>query len=168
MKKKKIKVLVYKLILEVLERDAKHFEMTREKLCNEAIIKLGYRYFDNLENDIKHEGKEFLQFNLNIESKKFYDDIVKRNHSTNESEILRNIFLNYVNFNPYIREHIIQEQKVIYFEHIIKEQRSIRVSIGDSVELLKVVALERCPVTNYILVVFEDKKEYLSKVKIAK
>lgn len=167
MKKKKIKVLVYKLILEILERDAKHFNITREKLCNEVIIKLGYRSFNN-GNDIKYETKDFLQFNLNTVSKKFYDDIVKQNHSTNESEILRNILMNYVNFNPYIREQIIQDEKVIYFEHIIKEQKPIRVSIGDEIEVLKVLSLERCPVTNYILVVFENKKEYLSKVRTSK
>lgn len=166
-KKKKVKILTPTLFLETLEKDVKHFGITKEKLCNEILIRLNDRYMLALEREFKSEEKKFLQFNLNKKGSKFYSSIVTNHLSTNESEIMRSILAGYINLNPFIREWAIFEEKIVFFEHLEREQNEIKVLVNDSFYIGKVKGIERCKETDYIVVKLGNRSEYLSRIKFS-
>ena len=168
MKKKKVRVQVPKLVREIIERDSAHFNITRKKLCNLIILKMGYRSKVDLVKELCNLEKVYLQFNLNSECLNFYLDILKSNGNTNESEVIRGILLTYINLNSFLREKILFEEQVAYFEYLKKFREHVKVVIGNKITEEKIVRIFPCPSTHYIRVAFEKHEEYLSKLKITK
>ena len=168
LKKKKVRVQVPKLVREILERDSAHFNITREKLCNLIILKVGYRSKFDLAKELCNLEKVYLQFNLNSQCLNFYLDILKSNGNTNESEVIRSILLTYINLNSFLREKILFEEQLAYFEYLKKSEDSVKVVVGDRIMEEKVIRIFPCPKTHYIRVAFEKHEDYLSRLKVTK
>lgn len=166
--RRKITLPVPKVINEILIRDSKHFEISKEKLCNKIIIKMGYRTLSSYHKMMRYEKKSRLQFNLQLESEKYYSDISKVNHSITDSELMRSIFSTYINMTPFLREKLIQDSKIRLIEEVIKDRELIKWDDGSSIQEGYIDEIIRCPETNYLKVILSNGEEYLSKLSIVK
>lgn len=166
--KRKIKLPVPKIIYEVLEEDSAHFGITKEKLCNEIILKLGYKPLAEYHKMMIFERKVSLQFNLYEECEKYYEDISKRYNNISDSELVRTILATYINMAPFLREKLIMDSKVRFSMELIKEKSTVKLDNGS--EILEVVfeEIERCPDKGYLKIIHSLGSDYLSKVKIIK
>ena len=89
MSKKRVKIMVSKLILDILDRDSRQFNMTREKLCNEILIIFSIRKMQGIEREELDE-KTYLQFTLTQSTTEYYKAI--SNGVQDEPKFIRNIF----------------------------------------------------------------------------
>lgn len=101
--KEKIKVAVPEFVLKTLKEDQKHFDITKEKLCNEILLKFSIENL-NCYCDIQFNKNEYLQFNLNKTNKIYYEELSKKIDGKNDSEKIRKIFSEYAILQPFVRE----------------------------------------------------------------
>ena len=59
-----MRVLVPRLIIDVIEKDCRFFGITKEKLCNEILFKFSLKFRSRYQEEMIFEEKEYLQFNL--------------------------------------------------------------------------------------------------------
>ncbi|MDR1834610.1 MAG: hypothetical protein LBQ96_02280 [Fusobacteriaceae bacterium] len=73
--KERIKALVSAYILEVLDEDCNHFQISKERLCNEILLKFSvkFRSDSDFDDDMLFDRREYLQFALNANNKKYYE-----------------------------------------------------------------------------------------------
>lgn len=164
--KKKRKLLLPDIVIEILDHDAKHFDMTREKLCNEIIIKLGYKERLSLSSEIKFTSKKYIQFNLGMIAGKVYDDIFQRSEDISDPELMRSIFNAYFNYHPYVREYILFKEKITYLERLQKKGEEVIVSTNHTIIRGTISSINRCSETQFRKIVIGDTEEYISKIKI--
>lgn len=166
--RKKIKVLVPKIIDEVIENDCKHFSMPKEKLCNEIILKFGYKVLSKFHHQMEFEEKVSIQFNLQKESEKYYVDIYRENQAVSDSELIRSIFSTYINLSPFLRERTIIGNKVMLILELLRNKDKVKIDTGIKIIESVITEIKRCPSTNYFKVHYIGGEEYLSKIKIIK
>lgn len=164
--RKKIKMPIPQIINEVLIQDSEHFGMTKEKLCNEVILKMGYKTLVGYHKMMTFEDKVDLQFNLQVETQKYYEDIYKENDAISDSELVRTILSTYINLSPLLREKLIMDSKLRFIIELLKGEHIVKIDRGDDVVDGLLERVHRCPTTNYLKVVHSHGSEYLSKIKI--
>lgn len=166
--KKKIKVLVPKIIAEIIESDSNHFNLPREKLYNKIILNIGYKPTFKFHEKMEFEPRINIQFNLQKESEKYYFDIYKEKNAISDSELIRTIFSTYINLAPFLRERIIMKSKLIFIANLIKSGNKVKINTGDKIIESTITEIKRCPQTNYFKVYYVGGEEYLSKIRIIK
>ncbi|MGL5639134.1 MAG: hypothetical protein ACRCW7_07300 [Cetobacterium sp.] len=127
MSKKRIKIMVSKLILDILDRDSKHFNMTREKLCNEILIIFSIRKMQGIDREDLDE-KAYLQFTLSQSTTEYYKAVSR--DIQDEPKFIRNIFTGYANLNPFYREIILFRDKLIVLKDYCLKKEKVHISIG--------------------------------------
>ena len=110
------KITVSKLVLDILDRDAKQFNMTKERLCNEILITFSIREVKEIEREDLDE-KAILQFTLSRANAEYYSIISKK--IENEPKFLRSIFTTYAHLNPFYREIMMFRDKLITLKSYI-------------------------------------------------
>lgn len=151
------KITVSKLVLDILDRDAKQFNMTKERLCNEILITFSVREVKEIKREDLDE-KAILQFTLNRANSEFYSIISK--NIENEPKFLRSIFTTYAHLNPFYREIMMFRDKLITLKNYISKKEKIYISIGTRVEEVLITEIIRCPITDYIKLRTQDKGEF--------
>lgn len=151
------KITVSKLVLDILDRDAKQFNMTKERLCNEILITFSIREVKEIEREDLDE-KAILQFTLSRANAEYYSIISKK--IENEPKFLRSIFTTYAHLNPFYREIMMFRDKLITLKSYISKKEKIYISIGTKVEEVLITEIIRCPITDYIKLRTQDKGEF--------
>ncbi|GLI57784.1 hypothetical protein PM10SUCC1_32980 [Propionigenium maris DSM 9537] len=164
--RKKIKMPVPKIINEVLEKDCHHFGITKEKLCNEVILKMGYKPLIKYHKMMTFEEKVDLQFNLQVETQKYYKDIWKENNATSDAELVRTILSTYINLSPFLREKIIMDTKLRFILELLREKHIVKIEVDGKIIEAELMEILRCSETNYLKVIHSQGEEYLSKLEI--
>lgn len=164
--KKKIRVQIPSLIMEILTIDSEFFNVTKERLCNEVLYKFSLRFRSNYQSDLYYEDKVYLQFTLNKDNQRYYDDLIKQSIGLSESEIIREIFSSYAIFHPSLRELYLYREKIAFISSAIKEYRVLKIDTCDGVIEGKINKLFRCKKLGYLKIEINDKSYYLSKSRI--
>lgn len=151
------KITVSKLVLDILDRDAKQFNMTKERLCNEILITFSIRDVKEIEREDLDE-KAILQFTLSRSTSEYYNIISKK--IENEPKFLRSIFTTYAHLNPFYREIMMFRDRLITLKDYISRKEKIYISIGTRVEEVLIIDIIRCPITDYIKLRTQDKGEF--------
>ncbi|MDO5789093.1 MAG: hypothetical protein Q4P79_06475 [Fusobacterium sp.] len=151
------KITVSKLVLDILDRDAKQFNMTKERLCNEILITFSIRDVKEIEREELDE-KAILQFTLSRSTSEYYNIISKK--IENEPKFLRSIFTTYAHLNPFYREIMMFRDRLITLKDYISRKEKIYISIGTRVEEVLIIDIIRCPITDYIKLRTQDKGEF--------
>lgn len=164
--KKKIRVLVPTLILETLEKDCKFFGFTKEKLCNEVLLKFGLKFRSRYQEEMIFEDKEYLQFTLNKANQRYYSEILKELGDVNDSEILREIFLTYSVLSPFLREMYLFREKIIFLHSSFKEYRVLKVDTEFGIIEGKIDKIYRCKESNYLKAIINDQSFYIGQIRV--
>lgn len=164
--KKKIRVQIPSLIMETLEKDTKFFNITKERLCNEVLYKFSLRFRSNYQSDLCYEDKVYLQFTLNKDNQRYYDELIRQNTGLSESEMIREIFSAYAIFHPSLRELYLYREKIAFISSAIREYRVLKIDTCNGVIEGKIDKLFRCKEIGYLKFEVNDKSYYLSHSRI--
>ncbi|MGL5656039.1 MAG: hypothetical protein ACRCXY_04275 [Fusobacteriaceae bacterium] len=164
--KKKIRVQIPSLIMETLETDSTFFKIAKERLCNEILYKFSLRFRSNYQSDLSFEDKVYLQFTLNKENQRYYEELVKQSVELSESEIVREIFSAYAIFHPSLRELNLYREKIAFISSSIKEYRYLKIDTPEGVIEGKIDRIFRCKEIGYLKIEVNEKSYYLSQSRI--
>lgn len=163
MSKKRIKIMISKLVLDILDRDSKHFNLTKERLCNEILVIFSIRKMHGVMREELDE-KAYLQFSLSQSSSVYYGSIC--DGIDDEPKFVRNIFTGYAHLNPFYREIILFRDKLIVLKDYISRKESVHISIGNRVETVIIEEIKRCQLTDYIKLKTDMGEFYMNELRI--
>ncbi|MHD0316386.1 hypothetical protein [Fusobacterium ulcerans] len=163
--KEKIKVAVPEFVLKTLKEDQKHFDITKEKLCNEILLKFSRENL-NCYCDIQFNKNEYLQFNLNKTNKIYYEELSKKINGKNDSEKIRKIFSEYAILQPFVREAILFRENIICINSFEKSKRSLKVCTNGEIYEGKVEKIFIDEVKGYLMATINKSSHYISEIKI--
>lgn len=164
--KQKIRVLVPKLVIEVLERDSKFFGVTKEKLCNEILFKFSSKIKLSYHEELVFEEKEYLQFNLNKVNQRYYSELLSELRNTNESEVIRSIFSSYAVLIPALREMNLFREKTIFLKVSDKESKILKMDTPNGIIEGRIEKIFRCQEEGYLKLKVDKKEFYLGKIRV--
>lgn len=163
MYKKKIKVLLSKLSLEVIRRDSLHFKVSREKLCNDILVNFSLKSLSGIEREM-FDDKAYLQFTLNQCNCEYFDIISK--NIMDESKFIKNIFSSYIHLNPFYREMAIFKDKLIIISTYIEKKTEVYVSINGNIEKIIFKGVKKCELTDYVKLLTTEGEFYLNDLRL--
>lgn len=163
MSKKRIKIMVSKLVLDILERDSNHFNMTKERLCNEILVIFSIRKMSGIPREELDE-KAYLQFTLSQSSSEYYGSISRE--IEDEPKFIRDIFTSYTHLNPFYREIILFRDKLIVLKDYILRKEKIHISIGNRLETVTIEEIKKCHLTDYIKLKTSIGEFYMNELRI--
>lgn len=163
MSKKRIKIMVSKLVLDILDRDSKHFNITREKLCNEILVIFSIKKIQGIEREELDE-KTYLQFTLSQSTTKYYEVICTT--IQDEPKFIRNIFTGYAHLNPFYREIILFRDKIIVLKDYCLKKEKFHISMENKLEEVVAEEIKRCQITDYIKLQTNKGEFYMNELKI--
>ncbi|MCQ8213734.1 hypothetical protein NON08_14630, partial [Cetobacterium somerae] len=163
MSKKRIKIMVSKLILDILDRDAKHFKITREKLCNTILITFSIRKTHEIIRE-EFDEKTYLQFTLSQSTAEYYNFIT--NGISDEPNFIRSIFTTYCHLNPFYREIILFRDKLIVLKDYCSKKEKIHISIENKLEKVTIEEIRRCQITDYVKLITTKGEFYMNELRI--
>lgn len=163
MHKKRIKVLLSKLTLEILKRDSKHFKISKEKLCNDVLINFSLKRLLGVERELFDE-KAYLQFSLTQANSEYYNIISK--NIEDEPTFIKNMFTSYIHLNPFYRETYIFKDKLIIVSSYIEKKEEINVSIKGALDRILIEGVIKCNTTDYIKLKTNKGCFYLSDIRL--
>lgn len=164
--KKKIRVQIPSLIMETLEADSNFFKIAKERLCNEILYKFSLRFRSNYQSDLSFEEKVYLQFTLNKDNQRYYEELIKQSIGLSESEVVREIFSAYAIFHPSLRELYLYREKIAFISSAIREYRFLKIDTPEGVIEGKINRIFRCKELGYLKIEVNDKSYYLSQSRI--
>ena len=163
--KEKIKVAVPEFVLKTLKEDQKHFDITKEKLCNEILLKFSIENL-NCYCDIQFNKNEYLQFNLNKTNKIYYEELSKKIDGKNDSEKIRKIFSEYAILQPFVRDDIIIRHKIIYMNSFEKNKKILKICTNGEIYEGKVEKIFIDEEKKYLMARINKSNHYISEIKI--
>lgn len=165
--KKKIRVLIPLLISEILEQDCTAFQISKEKLCNQILLKFSLRFRSNYQNELDFEAKEYLQFNLSKENQIYYSEIIKHVSDMTDSDIIREIFLNYAVLYPALREIYLYREKLVFLNTAMKEYRVLKIDTGVlGIVEGRIQKIFRDSKSGYLKLLINNNEYYMSLIRI--
>lgn len=164
--KKKIRVLVPKLVKDTIESDCKVWGITKERLCNEILLKFSLKMNTSYKEEMIFEEKEYIQFNLNKTNQTYYFDLLEQSITTNESEVLRNIFLSYARLVPFLREIYLFRERIIFLNLVNKECRTLKLETPMGIIEGKIEKLFRCEETDYLKIKVNKEQFFIGQVRV--
>ena len=165
--KEKVKVAVPEIVLKVLKKDQQHFDMKKEKLCNEILLKFSRENL-NYYYDIKFNGNGYLQFNLNKSNRAYFEELSKKIKGKSDSEKIRKIFCEYAILQPYIRETILFWEKIVTIDSFEKSKKALKLAVDGKIIESKIGKIFVDDEKSYLMITISGRSYYLSKVKILK
>jgi len=127
---KKIRVTISPRIIELIEKEAAFYEMTRNRLCN--LIFEGHRTDEYCQHS-SCSKKKVIQFNLSVENIKHYESIMNANGVTNESEFFRGLFEGYERLSYAARQIEIFKKLYNELEMAVEKRKIIKIEYGEEV-----------------------------------
>lgn len=115
---------------------------------------------------MQNTEKEYIQFSLNKENKKYYEELSKQMEDLNDSEIIREIFLSYAVLPPFLRELNLFREKIVFLNTAQKEYRILKLHTSDGVLESRVKKIFRDKKTDYLMVTLNDTNYFISQIRI--
>ncbi len=164
--KNNIKVLVTKYILEILEKDIKHFRVSKNKLSNLILIKFSLKFKSDYFQEMGFEEKDYLQFTLHKENINYYSQMKRATNGLNESEMIREIFSAYVILPPFLRELSLYREKISFLTLASKERRKLKLHTTEGIIETKINKLLRDKSTSYLQIETDTERYFISQIEI--
>ena len=164
--KQKVKASVPKYLIEILETDLKHFSLPKERLCNEILLKFSLKFRSNYNQEMIFENKDIIQFTLNKDNRKYYEELCQQMEKLNESEIIREIFLSYAVLPPFLREIHLFREKIVFLNTAQKECKNLKIHTLDGVIESRVEKIFRDKLTGYLKVILNGKDYFIGQIRI--
>ena len=164
--KQKVKASVPEYLIEILEADLKHFSLPKERLCNEILLKFSLKFRSNYNQEMIFEDKDILQFTLNKDNRKYYEELCQQMEKLNESEIIREIFLSYAVLPPFLRETHLFREKIVFLNTAQKEYRILKIHTSDGVIESRVEKIFRDKLTGYLKVTLNNKNYFIGQIRV--
>lgn len=155
--------MVSKLILDILDRDSRQFNMTREKLCNEILIIFSIRKMQEIGRE-EFDEKTYLQFTLNQSTTEYYKAL--SNDVQDEPKFIRSIFTGYAHLNPFYREIILFRDKLIVLKEYCSKKEKFHISVSNRIEEVTIEEIKRCQITDYIKLKTNKGEFYMNELRI--
>ncbi|MCY7009188.1 WYL domain-containing protein [Fusobacterium simiae] len=127
---KKIRVTVPEDVWDIMKIDQEDFGINNNKFCNYILEKLKFNRKIETEKLLQAQGrnrKKIIQFDLNVNNKEIYYDILKSNGVEIEAEYFRDLFEIYCSKFKYQRELFIYEDKLKSILDAIKEENKLKI-----------------------------------------
>ena len=127
---KKIRVTVPEDVWDIMKIDQEDFGINNNKFCNYILEKLKFNRKIETEKLLQAQGrnrKKIIQFDLNVNNKEIYYDILKSNEVEIEAEYFRELFEIYCSKFKYQRELFIYEDKLKIILDAIKDENKIKI-----------------------------------------
>lgn len=127
---KKIRVTVPEDVWDIIKIDQEDFGINNNKFCNYILEKLKFNRKIETEKLLQVQGrthKKIIQFDLNVNNKGIYYDILKSNEVEIEAEYFRELFEIYCSKFKYQRELFIYEDKLKSILDAIKDENKLKI-----------------------------------------
>ena len=127
---KKIRVTVPEDVWDIMKIDQEDFGINNNKFCNYILKKLKFNRKIETEKLLQAQGrnrKKIVQFDLNVNNKEIYYDILKSNEVEIEAEYFRELFEIYCSKFKYQRELFIYEDKLKSILDAIKDENKLKI-----------------------------------------
>ena len=127
---KKIRVTVPEDVWDIIKIDQEDFGINNNKFCNYILEKLKFNRKIETEKLLQAQGrahKKIIQFDLNVNNKEIYYDILKSNEVEIEAEYFRELFEIYCSKFKYQRELFIYEDKLKSILDAIKDENKLKI-----------------------------------------
>lgn len=164
--KDNIRALVPKYLMEVIEKDRKHFSVSKYKLCNDILVKFSLKFRSNYCQDMFFEQGEYLQFNLYKQNIAYYHSMRNGIEGISESEMIREIFSSYGILPPFLREINLFREKIAFLITAQKEYRVLKIHTREGVVEGRIENIYRNEDTGYLMIVLNGKSYYISHTEI--
>lgn len=164
--KDNIRALVPKYLIEVINRDIKHFSISKYKLCNDILVKFSLKFRSNYCQDMFFEQGEYLQFNLYKQNISYYNSLRKGIDGINESEMIREIFSSYAILPPFLREVHLYREKIAFLITAQKGYRVLKIHTRGGIVEGRIEKIFRNDETNYLMITLNNKNYYISQIEI--
>lgn len=165
--KKKIRAKVPDFILEILKKDQNHFRIRKETLCNKILLNFSNNITINTFKNPLFDTFEYFQFSLDKTGQELYTKLIEKLQINNESELIREIFLNYALSHSFIREACLFKEKLKFFQYLIEKKENLKLHTPDGFIESKIKNIFRDKEMGYILVQLNnDKIYYLSHIQV--
>ena len=165
--KDNIRALVPKYLIEIINRDVKHFSISRYKLCNDILVKFSLKFRSNYCQDMmSFEQGEYLQFNLYKQNIVYYNSLRKGIDGITESEMIREIFSSYGILPPFLREINLFREKIAFLISAQKEYRVLKIHTRTGIAEGRIKSIYRNEDTDYLMILLDEKSYYISQIEI--
>ena len=164
--KEKIRARMPDFVFEILEKDQKHFELTKEKLCNKVLFNFSFSNTVIEDKNLLFEEYNYLQFTLDKVNQEYYRNLLENLQIKNESKFIREIFLHYAISHAFVRESYLFREKISFFQSLMEEKDITRFHTPDGIIENKITKIYRDKEIGYIFVKMDNNKVYyLSQIQ---
>ncbi len=161
--KYKIKALVPQYVYEVIKKDSEYLNISFYGLCNLIIKKFSFNI--NTSYSLEFDEKKSLQFELQKKVAPYYQEIINTQglkYDLNESQIVRNIFINYALLPPFMREITLFKQEIAYI--LNNESKIYVLSTGLIEGKAESILIDKK--TNHLKIIIDNKEYGINKIEL--
>lgn len=162
----KIKVNVPNFLVEILDKDIEHFNLSKNGLYNLIFLKYALKFRSNYSEEFGFDDKKYIQIQLNKENRKLFRDITKDQIQLSNSEIMREILLAYAVMPSFIRESILYREKIAFIKNSQKEYRVLKIRTPEGIVEDRIEKLFRDEKDNYFRIRVAKKDYYISQCEV--
>lgn len=162
----KVKINAPTFLVEILEDDVKHFNLSKSGLYNLIFLKCALKFRSNYSQELQFDDKRYIQVPLNKENRKLFNVIIKEQPQLNNSEIMKEIFLSYAIMPSFMRETILFREKLSFVINSQKEYRVLKIRTPDGIIEGRIEKIFRDKIDNYFRIKITGKDYYFSQCEI--
>ena len=162
---KKVRVTVPEDIYRIMRNDMEDFGVNNNKLCNYILDKFKFKSEYDTEALLLVQGRaltKMVQFDLNVNNKDIYYDILRENKIEVEAEFFRELFKFYTSKYKYERELFIFEDIVKSIMEAIKNKNRMKIRFDGNLYTVEPFFIKRDEQgdENFLFSYVEEMKEY--------
>lgn len=162
---KKVRVTVPEDIYRIIRNDMEDFGVNNNKLCNYILDKFKFKREYDTEALLLVQGRaltKMVQFDLNVNNKDIYYDILRENKIEVEAEFFRELFKFYTSKYKYERELFIFEDIVKSIMEAIKNKNRMKIRFDGNLYTVEPFFIKRDEQgdENFLFSYVEEIKEY--------
>ena len=162
---KKVRVTVPEDIYRIMRNDMEDFVVNNNKLCNYILDKFKFKREYDTEALLLVQGRaltKMVQFDLNVNNKDIYYDILRENKIEVEAEFFRELFKFYTSKYKYERELFIFEDIVKSIMEAIKNKNRMKIRFDGNLYTVEPFFIKRDEQgdENFLFSYVEEIKEY--------
>ena len=162
---KKVRVTVPEDIYRIMRNDMEDFGVNNNKLCNYILDKFKFKREYDTEALLLVQGRaltKMVQFDLNVNNKDIYYDILRENKIEVEAEFFRELFKFYTSKYKYERELFIFEDIVKSIMEAIKNKNRMKIRFVGNLYTVEPFFIKRDEQgdENFLFSYVEEMKEY--------
>ena len=162
---KKVRVTVPEDIYRIMRNDMEDFGVNNNKLCNYILDKFKFKREYDTEALLLVQGRaltKMVQFDLNVNNKDIYYDILRENKIEVEAELSRELFKFYTSKYKYERELFIFEDIVKSIMEAIKNKNRMKIRFDGNLYTVEPFFIKRDEQgdENFLFSYVEEIKEY--------